>query len=98
MSKKVEVYFIMYLGLLMAFFGIDSEVAEYKMNQERILEQVAISKLDNLVKINNTSRIKEKENFYFSIELLGDFDPKSFKGNLYYYKEWNILFIFKRLL
>ena len=82
MSKKVEVYFIMYLGLLMAFFGIESEVADYKKNQERILEQVAISKLDNLVRIKNTSQLKDNDGIFFSLELDGDFNPNSFEGNL----------------
>ncbi len=53
MNKKIEVYFILYIGLLMAFFGIDSEVADYKKRQAKAVEQIAINKLDNLVKVSS---------------------------------------------
>ena len=68
----------------MAFFGIDSEVADYIENQKKILEQVAKSKLKNLVNIQSQHLNKVKDNFNLSFDLRGDFDEDSFKANLFF--------------
>jgi hypothetical protein len=82
MSKKVEVYFVMYLGLMMAYFGIESDIATYKKDLDSALDQVAISKLDDLVSIKNHSQIKDNKSTFFSLELNGDFDPNNLKSYL----------------
>jgi len=89
MSKRIEVYFILYLGLLMAFFGIDSEVADYIENQERILEQVAKSKLKNLIKIQNQQLNNIGDDFNLSFDLQGDFDKDSLNARLFFKNDKN---------
>tara|TARA_B100002051_G_C16705433_1_gene623486 strand:- start:324 stop:1649 length:1326 start_codon:yes stop_codon:yes gene_type:complete len=68
----------------MAFFGIDSEVADYIENQKKILEQVAKSKLKNLVNIRSQHLNKVKDNFNLSFDLRGDFNEDSFQANLFF--------------
>ncbi len=72
----------MYLGLMMAYFGIESDIATYKKDLDNALDQVAISKLDGLVNIKNTSQVKGEDDTFFSFELEGDFDPRTLKSHL----------------
>ena len=61
----------MYLGLMMAYFGIESDIATYKKDLDNALDQVAISKLDGLVNIKNTSQVKgEDDTFIFELEVI----------------------------
>ena len=89
MNKRIEVYFILYLGLLMAFFGIDSEVADYKKKQEQLLEQVALSKLDNLVRVRSSSLSNDGKGMFFTIDLEGNFDHDTFNGSLIFNNKSN---------
>jgi len=84
MSKRIEVYFILYLGLLMAFFGIDSEVADYIENQERILAQVAKSKLKNLIEIQKQHQNNVNDDINLIFYLQGDFDKDSLDAKLFF--------------
>jgi len=84
MKKNIEIYFILYLGLLMAFFGLDSEVVEYQEKQEKMLAQAVIGRLDNLVQLGEYDRIPNDDSIKFFIPLEGDFDPGNFSGDLFF--------------
>lgn len=73
----------------MAFFGIDSEVADYKKRQAKAVEQIAINKLDNLVKVSSSSLSNDGNGMFFTIELEGDFDNESFEGSLLFSNKAN---------
>lgn len=89
MKNKIEIYFILYLGLLMAFFGIDSEVVDYQKNQEKLLAQAVIGRLDNLVTLGKYEKIPNDDNVKFIIPLNGDYDPTKFEGNLVFTNQNN---------
>ena len=82
MTKRIEIYFILYLGLLMAFFGIDSEIEDYKEDQHKILVQVAKNKLKNLVNIQHEHLNKVGDDFQLTFSLNGDFDKDLLKAKL----------------
>ena len=66
----------------MAFFGIDSEVADYKKRQQKLLEQIALNKIDNLVKVSSSSLSNDGKEIFFKIDLEGSFEQESFEGSL----------------
>ena len=84
MKKNIDIYFILYLGLLMAFFGLDSEVVEYQEKQEIMLAQAVIGRLDNLVQLGEYDRIPNDDSIIFFIPLKGDFNPENFLGDLFF--------------
>ncbi len=73
----------------MAFFGIDSEVVDYQKNQEKLLAQAVIGRLDNLVKLGQYEKISSDNNVKFIIPLNGDYDPAKFKGELVFTNQNN---------
>ena len=52
MFKKVEVYFVMYLGLMMAYFGIESDIATYKKDLDNALDNVLTVRASAGAKLN----------------------------------------------
>ena len=82
--KRIEIYFIMYLALLMAFFGIEAEVVDYQDSQERMLERLATNMITDIVKPNNFDYefLEEGRRIKVLGTLLGDFDNEEFSGEL----------------
>ena len=73
----------------MAFFGIDSEVVDYQKNQEKLLAQAVIGRLDNLVKLGQYEKISSDNSVKFIIPLNGDYDPAKFEGELVFTNQNN---------
>ena len=77
--KKVEVYFLIYLGAILSLFAIEGELAEYMHRQDDILLTAADDKLKTLVQINNVKSNFENEEFY---QLTFDLDGEYEKGTV----------------
>ena len=82
--KRIEVYFIMYLALLMAFFGIEAEVADYQDSQERILERIAVEMISDIVQPANFiyEHTNDEDDLTITGSLYGDFIEDELKAEL----------------
>tara|TARA_Y100000310_G_scaffold340220_1_gene435260 strand:+ start:77 stop:1513 length:1437 start_codon:yes stop_codon:yes gene_type:complete len=82
--KRIEVYFIMYLALLMAFFGIEAEVADYQDAQERILERIAVEMISDIVQPANFiyEHTNDEDDLTITGSLYGDFIEDELKAEL----------------
>ena len=73
--KKVEVYFLIYLGAILSLFAIEGELAEYMHRQDDILLTAADDKLKTLVQINNVKSNFQNEEFYqLTFDLDGEYE------------------------
>jgi len=72
----------MYIAILLAFLGIESEVVDYQKNQEKILEQVAKDKIADLIIPGKTIEEPRENSLFYRFELRGDYDPSKFEGKL----------------
>ena len=83
MKNKIEIYFILYIGLLITYFGIDSEIVDYKKKQEKILKRVAENKRKDLVRVEYGGEEYTDNSMIFHLNVLGDYDPDNFNAQLH---------------
>jgi len=82
----------MYLALLMAFFGIEAEVADYQDAQERILERVALDMISDIVQPANFiyEHTNDDNDLMITGSLFGDYDPDDLTAELVFENIENI--------
>lgn len=82
MKKKMEVYFVIYLSLLVSFIAIEDELIEYMDRQENILLEVAHNETNKMIRVDSSSSDEAGGNYRVNLALGGDYISESLVGNV----------------
>jgi|TARA_Y100000310_G_scaffold25112_2_gene24065 hypothetical protein len=86
--KRVEIYFIIYLATIISFFAVEGEVREYKKRQNDILLGVVKDKLGQLIDLQHSDN-SVGNTVIFDFTASGNFNPKTFSGDVVFYRDIN---------
>lgn len=76
-KKKAEVYFVIYLSLLVSFLAIEDELEEYKERQDRVLFRVAQNETNKLIEIGKTNLPEGQSLWRMEFDLSGYYEEGS---------------------
>ena len=86
-SKKsgIELYFVLYISIIVSFLTIEAELKNYIKSQDDILLEVAQKEIQNLVEIESNSSDDMNNELKYSVAFKGDYDRENFKSEIYFY-------------
>ena len=88
-SKRsgIELYFVLYISIIVSFLTIEAELKNYIKSQDDILLEVAQKEIQNLVEIETNSSEDMNDELKYSVSFKGDYDRENFKSEIYFYTD-----------
>ena len=83
----IELYFVLYISIIVSFLTIEAELKNYIKSQDDILLEVAQKEIQNLVEIETNSSEDMNDELKYSVSFKGDYDRENFKSEIYFYTD-----------